>query len=224
MFRKVLTASIIGFMLTSALVATSANAATTTISNGVLCPKAKINKTVKVSGAVYKCTKSPTVNKTKYTWVSKDCLDTQAAYLKENVSYLALAKAMPAVLKELDVKIAAAKVDAAAALVKAAALDAQVVTWQGKLAEFTAARDAMVADTANAVKNAKSIAAYTAAIKSLNSAIRANKVASAGYSKVNRTASTMQGLRAASVTQLAQTKAGVAQSVSMRNLICAKGM
>jgi hypothetical protein len=222
MFRKVLTASIIGFMLTSTLVATSASAAT--ISNGVACPKAQINKTIKVSSAIYKCTKNPILNKTKYTWVSKDCLATQAAYLKENASYLLLAKAMPATLAALDVKIAAAKVDAAVALAKAAALDAQVVIWNGKLAQFTAARDVYLADKANLAKNAKSIAAYTAAIRSLNSAIRSNAAAAAGYRKVNKTVSLMQATRASTVTSLAQTKTGVAQTVSMRNLICAKGL
>jgi peptidoglycan hydrolase CwlO-like protein len=220
MFRKVLTASIIGFMMTSTLVATTASAAT--ISNGVVCPKA--NKTIMVSGAVYKCTKSPILNKKKLTWVSKDCIDTNAAYLKSNASYLALVKVMPATLAALDAKIAAAKVDADAATLKADGLDAQIKTWQGKIVEFTTARDAMVADKANAAKNAKSIAAYTAAIRSLNSAIRSNTAASAGYRRVGRTVTTMQGVRATTVAELTQTKTGVAQSLSMRNLICAKGL
>jgi hypothetical protein len=227
MFRKVLTASIIGLMLTSTLVATTANAATVrkaTISNGTLCPKAQINKTTKVSGAVYKCTKNPIVNKTKYTWVSMDCLNTNTGYLKANASYRALYKVTPSTLKALDVKIAAAKVAATAAIAKADALDAQVVVWQGKLTQFTTARDALAADTANATKNASSIAAYTAAIRSLNSAIRSNTAASAGYRKVNGTVKTMLALRATTVSELAQTKAGVAQSLSMRNLICAKGL
>jgi flagellar capping protein FliD len=223
MFRKVLTASIIGFMLTSTLVATSASAATT-ISNGVLCPKAKINKTTKFGGAVYKCTKNPIVNKTKYTWVSKDCLNTQASYVKENASYLVLAKAMPATLAALDVKIAAAKVDAVAALAKADALDALTQTWNGKLAQFIAAKNVYLADKANLAKNAKSIDAYTAAIRSLNSAIRSNTAASAGYRKVGKTVSLMQATRSSTVTSLAQTKTGVAQTLSMRNLICAKGL
>lgn len=130
---------------------------------------------------------------------------------------------MPAVLKALDVKIAAAKVDAAAAIVKADALDAQVVTWRAKLVEFTAARTAMLADTANAAKNAKSLAAWTASIRSLNSAIRSNTAASAGYRRIGKTVTTMVSVRAMTVSQLAQTKTGVAQSLSMRNLICAKG-
>jgi hypothetical protein len=72
MFRKIISASVLGIVLAGSLVAlTPANAATK-ISNGVLCPKA--NKTIKVSGTVYKCTKNPIVNKTKYTWVSSDCI------------------------------------------------------------------------------------------------------------------------------------------------------
>ncbi|HEX7404978.1 MAG TPA: hypothetical protein VF307_03535 [Candidatus Nanopelagicaceae bacterium] len=227
MFRKVLTASIIGFMLSSTLVAASASAATATISNGVLCPKAKINKTTKVSGAIYKCTKNPIVNKTKYTWVSKDCLDTQASYLKENASYLLLAKAMPATLKALDLKITAAKADAVASLAKADALDATVLTLQDKLVQFkaelaalsTAAKAEIIAKTQLTVQQT-----YLLSMRSLTSAIGADKAASAGYRKVGKTVSLMQATRASTVTALAQTKTGVAQTLSMRNLICAKGL
>jgi len=226
MFRKVLTASIIGFMLSSTLVAASASAAT--ISNGVLCPKAKINKTTKVSGEIYKCTRNPIVNKTKYTWVSKDCLDTQASYLKDYASYRLLVKAMPATLAAYDLKIAAANADAVAAIAKADALDATIQTLQDKLVQFkaelaamsTTAKAGIVAKTQLTVQQT-----YFVTIKSLTSAINADKVVSAGYRKVGKTTvSLIQTTRAFTVTSLAQTKTGVGQILSMRNLICSKGL
>jgi hypothetical protein len=226
MFRKVLTASIIGFMITSTLVSTSASAAKV-ISNGTLCAKAQINKSTKVSGAVYKCTKNPIVNKTKYTWVSKDCLDTQAQYLKENAAYLLLAKAMPATLAALDVKIAAAKVDAAASLAKADALDTTNVTLNGKLTQFKsqlAALSAKERATVIAKTQLTIQKTYENTIRSLTAAINANTAASAGYRKVGKTVALMQATRAATVSALSQTKTGVGQSLSMRNLICAKGL
>ena len=225
MFRKVLTASIIGFMLTSTLVATSASA--TTISNGVLCPKAKINKTIKVSGVIYKCTKNPIVNKKKYTWVSKDCLTTQASYLKENHSYLLLAKAMPATLAALDVKIAMAKIAADAALAKADAADAKVLTLQGKLDQFKAELAAMSAAAKSTVIAKTHLTVqqtYDNAIRLLKSEIGSYTAASAGYRIVGKTVSLMQATRSSTITSLGQTKTGVAQTISMRNLICAKGL
>lgn len=223
MFRKVFTASIIGLMLSSALVATSASAAT--ISNGVACPKA--NKTTKVGDLVYKCIKSPTINKTKLTWTSMDCISTNASYLKSNASYLALAKQMPETLAALDVKIDAAKVDAAAALAKATAADAKIQTLQGKLAQFQAEIAAM-----SAVDKSRVIAkthltvqqTYDNAIRLIKSEIGSYTAASAGYGKVGKTVALMQATRAATVSQLAQTKSGVAQTLSMRNLVCGKGM
>ncbi len=77
MLRKVLTASIIGFMFTSILVASPAGAAT--ITNGVAC--AKSGASTKVGTNVYKCTKNPAVANAKLTWVWSGCLDANAAYV-----------------------------------------------------------------------------------------------------------------------------------------------
>lgn len=228
MFRKVLTASIIGFMLTSTLVATSASAAT--ISNGTPCPKAKTNKTTKVGGFVYKCTKNPIIKNqktAKLTWVSMDCLNTSAAYVKTNAAYLALAKQMPAILADLDVKIAAEQVRVQEATVKADALDLKIKGLTDKLNQFTAARAAIPTnstDPAVAAKNRSSIATYTSAIRSLTSAIRSNTAAAAGYRKVGKAIANIETTRAAAVLELSQAKGGVAETLSLRALVCGKGL
>ncbi len=220
MFRKVLIASVVGVMLTGTLVATSANAAS--VSNGVPCPSA--NKTTKIAGGTYKCAKNPTVKNAKLTWVSMDCLNADTAYVKTNKSYLLLAGQMPATLAALDEKIAAEVDNAALKAIDAAALDVKVATWNQKLTEFTAARDAMVADSANATKNRKSITTYNTAITSLKTAIRSATSSAANYRKVGKTVDNMKTTRANAVLNLAQAKDGVAQALSMRALVCQKGL
>lgn len=222
MFRKVITASVLGFLLAGTLVSVAPANAATKISNGVLCKKA--NATTKVSGTVYKCTKNPIVNKTKYTWVSSDCISSNTTYTKLNVSYAALVKGLPATLAELDAKIAAANVKATEDLAKADAADAQIVIYRAKLVTFTAARATLMADTANAAKWADAIKKYNAAITALNAAISANMTISSSLRKVGRSVTTMQAQRGATVSSVTQAKAGVAQALSLRNLICQKGL
>lgn len=222
MFRKVLVASIIGFMLSSTLVATSASAAT--IRNGVACPKSKMNKYTKVGSSVYKCTKNPAVKNAKLTWVSRDCLNSNTSYAKSNTAYLALAKRLPAVLAALDVNIAAEIVKEQEATAKADALDVTIATLKDKLIQFTAWRNALIADTANAGKWAPKIAQYTLAIKNLNSAIHAYTASVTLYRSVGKTVGVLQATRATTISELGQAKDGVAQARTLRGLLCSKGM
>jgi len=221
MFRKVITASVLGFVLAGTMVSVAPANAAVKISNGVLC--AKPNQTTKVSGTVYKCTKNPIVNKTKYTWVSTDCINSNTTYTKLNTSYAALVKGMPATLAALDAQIAAAQQKVIDSNAKADALDAQIATWQAKVATFTTAKAALLADP-NPSKYATAISTYTTAIRSLNSAIASNTAASAALRKIGKSVSTMQAQRAATVSSVTQAKAGVAQALSLRNLICQKGL
>lgn len=221
MFRKLISASVLGVVIAGSLVSIAPANAAVKISNGVLCPKP--NKTIKVSGTVYKCTKSPTVNKTKYTWVSSDCLNSNTTYTKLNASYKALVVGMPAALAALDAKIAAEQIKVTESNAKADALDAQIVTWQGKVADFTAAKAALMAKP-NPSQYQTAISTYTTAIRSLNSAIASNTAASSALRKVGKTVTTMQAQRAATVSSVTQAKAGVAQALSLRNLICQKGL
>lgn len=221
MFRKVITASVLGFLLAGSLVTASANAAA--IGNGVACKTA--NAKIKSGGYIYKCTKNPVVKKaTKLTWVSLDCLNTHAIYVKQNTAYLALVKNLPATLAALDAKIAAEQVKVTEASAKADALEAQSVTWNAKLVEFTAARDKLAADGTTSVKKTEALASYAAAIRSINSAIRSNTAAIASLRKVGTSVATMVTTRTSTVNSIAQAKDGVAQSLSMRGLVCQKGM
>ena len=221
MFRKVITASVLGFVLAGSLVSIAPANAAVKISNGVLCPKP--NKTIKVSGTVYKCTKNPIVNKTKYTWVSKDCLNANTTYTKLNAGYKSLAGGLPAALADLDAKIVAEQAKAADSATKADALDAKNVIWRAKVTEFTAAKAALLAKP-NPSTYATAISTYTTAIRSLNSAIASNTAASTSLRKIGSTITTMQAQRGATVSSVTQAKAGVAQALSLRNLICQKGL
>lgn len=221
MFRKVITASILGFVLAGSLVSIAPANAAVKISNGVLCPKP--NKTTKVGSTVYKCTKNPIVNKTKYTWVSTDCINSNTTYTKLNASYKTLVAGLPAALAALDEKIAAEQAKVVESAAKADALDAKIVTWQAKVAEFTAAKAALLAKP-NPSTYVTAISTYTTAIRSLNSAIASNTAASSALRKIGKTVATMQAQRAATVSSVTQAKAGVAQALSLRNLICQKGL
>lgn len=220
MFRKLLTASVIGFLLTSTLVGVSASAAS--VNNGVPCPKA--NKTVKIVGGTYKCTKNPTVKNAKMTWVSKDCLNANATYVKANTSLLMLEEQMPATLATLDEKIAVEELNATSKSADADALDVKIKTWNEKLVQFTKARDVLVADTVNAAKNKKSISIYNTAISNLQRAIRSATSSAASYRKVGNTVDNMTKTRENAVLQLEQAKDGVSQALSMRALVCQKGL
>lgn len=220
MFRKVITASVLGIFLAGTLAATTASAAT--ISNGAKCPTP--NKTTKVSGYVYKCTKNPAVKNAKYTWVSKDCLNTNIIYLKTNAAYKSLASALPATLAALDAKIAAELVKAQEANAKADALVIEVATWTAKLTTFQAARDTLSKDGTTSPKKTEALVSYGRAILALGSAIRADNAAITSLRKVGSSVATMQATRAATISSLAQAKDGVAQSLSMRGLICQKGL
>jgi hypothetical protein len=225
MYRKVITTSVLALMVAGAFVAVAPSQAATKravkISNGVLCKPA--NKTIKVSGTIYKCTKNPIVNKTKYTWVSRDCTNSNTTYTKLNAGYKSLVAGLPAALATLDAKITAEQAKMVESNAKADALDAQIVTWKAKVVDFTAAKAALLAKT-NPSQYVTAISTYTTAIRSLNSAIASNTAASSSLRKIGSTITTMQAQRGATVSSVTQAKAGVAQALSLRNLICQKGL
>ena len=221
MFRKVITTSVLALMVAGTFVAVAPANAATKVSNGVLCPTA--NKTTKVSGTVYKCTKNPIVNKKKNTWVSLDCINSNTTYTKLSAGYKSLAVGLPAALAALDAKIVAEQAKAADSVTKADALDAKSVIWKGKVADFTAAKAALLAKP-NPSTYTTAISTYTTAIRSLNSAIASNTAASSSLRKIGSTITTMQAQRGATVSSVTQAKAGVTQALSLRNLICQKGL
>jgi hypothetical protein len=225
MFKKVITASVLTLMVVGTVVAVApAQGATkraVKISNGVLCAKA--NATTKVGGTVYKCTMNPIVNNTKNTWVSSDCINSNTTYTKLNAGYKSLVAGLPAALAALDAKITAEQTKATESAAKADALDAQNVIWKAKVVDFTAAKAALLAKP-NPSTYVTAISTYTTAIRSLNSAIASNTAASTSLRKIGSTITTMQTQRGATVNSVTQAKAGVAQALSLRNLICQKGL
>ncbi len=90
MSRKVLAASLLGFLIAGSLVTIpSAEAAAPKASNGVLCPKAGAK--TKVGTNVYTCAKNPILNKTKLTWNWSGCIAAQATYTKSQATAVDLA-------------------------------------------------------------------------------------------------------------------------------------
>lgn len=221
MFRKVITASVLGFVLAGSVISIAPANAAVKISNGVLCKTP--NKSINVSGTIYKCTKNPYVNKTKYTWVSRDCINSSTTYTKLNAGYKALVVGLPTALAALDAKIVAEQAKAADSATRADALDAQILVWRSKITDFTAKKAILLADP-NPSKYAVAISTYTTAIRSLNSAIASNTAASSSLRKVGSVITTMQAQRAVTLSSVSQAKAGVAQALSLRNLICQKGL
>ncbi|MEI9907842.1 MAG: hypothetical protein WDO06_08095 [Actinomycetota bacterium] len=137
----------------------------------------------------------------------------------------------------IDQQIADETAKGVEASAKADALDLQIKDWQAKIAEYTAARtdaqakrDALMQDKTHGDLS-KAIATYqgaitnlTTAMSSLNSAVRGAISSSKALRKVGKSADTMKTVRASTVANLAQAKAGVDQALALRKLICQKGL
>ena len=156
MFRKVLAASAAALLVSLTISVAPASAA---VKNGTPCSKA--GATTKSGGSTFKCTKYALVKNSKLTWRTTDCITTVNAYLKTNLS-VATAKAETAnTLAALDVAIANLQ-ESVTALTPAVAID--VKAEQDRIATIKVKLDAMKADAANLVKNAKNIKDYETAI------------------------------------------------------------
>ena len=172
MFRKVLAASTAAILVSLTLSVAPANAA---VKNGTPCSKA--GATTKSGGSTFKCIKYALVKNSKLTWRTNDCITTVNAYLKTNKS-VATAKAETAkTIAALDLAIASLE-ESITALTPVVAADVKVET--DRIAAIKVKLDAMKADSANLVKNAKNIKDYETAIswreitvKRLNSQITA---------------------------------------------------
>lgn len=241
MFRKSLALSVIGLVVAGSVVAIPAQAATVKIANGVVCPT--LGKTAKANGYSYKCYLNTVVSKTKKTWTTTDCISADSQYAKSNAAYKELADAMPATLADLDTKIAEELAKGVEATAKIGVLQTQIDEWKAKIIEFTAlqtkmttAKDLLLAKPSRTVQDNADILAYgaalsatnpksvTFAIRSLNSSVRAATAAQASLRVVGKTAETMKTTKVQATQNLAQAKSGVTQALSMRALICQKGL
>lgn len=172
MFRKVLAASTAALLISLTLSVAPASAA---VKNGTPCSKA--GATTKSGGASFKCTTYALVKNSKLSWRSTDCIKTVNTYLKANSSVAAAKSETAKTIEILDLAIASLQ-ESVTALTPTVAADVKIET--DRIAAIKVKLDAMKADSANLVKNAKNIKDYETAIawreitvKRLNSQITA---------------------------------------------------
>jgi uncharacterized protein (DUF885 family) len=206
MFRKVLV-TVSAAALVAASITVVPASASTKISNGVSCKKS--GATTKVSGSTYRCARNPLVKNAKLTWLSQDCINTATTYRKALANLPKIKAATDATVAKLD-----------ADLVKQAAQDAKasklVPEYRAKIESFTAIVTVLMADTANLVKNKKTIDNYNSAIRNYNAALTA-------YANVGRQSDRSKKAREQAIAQFENSKADINTSLDMAKLICTKG-
>ena len=206
MFRKVLVVLGTAALVAASITAVPASAATK-VSNGVSCSKS--GATTKVSGSTYKCAKNPLVKNSKLTWLSLDCINTVGTYTKAKANLPKIQTATDATVAKLDADIIKQTVQDEKAALK-------IPEYQTKIDSYTAIVNSLKADTANLVKNKKTIDKFNSAIRNYNAAIKA-------YTAVGNQSNRTKKARAQAITQLENSKADIATSLSMAKLICTKG-
>jgi hypothetical protein len=207
MFRKVLV--VLG---TAALVAATTTAepasAATKISNGVACNKA--GATTKVGLNTYKCAKNAFVKNAKLTWLSLDCVNTTSTYLKGNANLPKIKLATDSTVAKLDTEI----VKQVAQVEKAKQV---IPEYQAKIDTITAQLVILKADTANLIKNKKTIDSYTSAVRNYELAIRA-------YTTVGKQNDRSKKARELALTQYTNSQADVKANLDLAKLVCTKGL
>ena len=207
MFRKVLV--VLG---TAALVAATTTAvpasAATKISNGVACKKA--GATTKVGLNTYKCAKNAFVKNAKLTWLSLDCVNTTSTYLKGNANLPKIKLATDSTVAKLDTEI----VKQVAQVEKAKQV---IPEYQAKIDTITAQLVILKADTANLIKNKKTIDSYTSAVRNYELAIRA-------YTTVGKQNDRSKKARELALTQYTNSQADVKANLDLAKLVCTKGL
>jgi uncharacterized coiled-coil protein SlyX len=156
MFRKVLAASTAALLVSLTLSVAPASAA---VKNGTPCSKA--GTTTKSGGSTFKCTTYALIKNSKLSWRTTDCITTVNAYLKTNSSVAAAKSETAITVATLDEAIASLQ-ESVTALTPAVAADVKIET--DRIAAIKVKLDAMKADSANLVKNAKNIKDYETAI------------------------------------------------------------
>ena len=203
MFRKVLV--VLG---TAALVAATTTAvpasAATKISNGVSCKKA--GATTKVGTSTYRCAKNAFVKNAKLTWLSLDCVNTTSTYLKGNANLPKIKLATDSTVAKLDTEI----VKQVAQVEKAKQV---IPEYQAKIDTITAQLVILKADTANLIKNKKTIDSYTSAVRNYELAIRA-------YTTVGKQNDRSKKARELALTQYTNSQADVKANLDLAKLVC----
>ena len=206
MFRKVALTSLAAVMVAGSLIAIPANAATK-ISNGVACNKS--GATTKSGGTTYRCAKNPLVKNAKLTWLSKDCLDLAASYIKSKNS-LPVAKAKTdAALVDLDLEIVKWKAEADQAVVDIADYQAKILIIKDALAKAKA-------DTANAAANKTKISQYETGIRNFETAIKAKGIFARNLNRAEANKNLVSGTYKNVLAEVSTAK-------STADLLCARG-
>lgn len=206
MFRKVALTSLAAVMVAGSLIAIPASAATK-VSNGVACKKA--GATTKSGGTTYRCAKNPLVKKAKLTWLSKDCVNLSASYIKSRNSLPTAKAKTDATIAQIDLDIAKWKAEADQAAIDIADYEAKILIIEDALAKVKA-------DTANAAANRTKILQYETGIRNFETAIRAK-----GIFARNLARSEQDRKNAAGTYKNVADEVGIARS--MAQVICARG-
>ncbi len=202
LMRKFASVTVALIVAAGVMVAVPASAAAK-VSNGVACTK--LNSTTTVSGSKYKCAKNPLSTSTKLTWLSLDCLNSAAAYVKSQKDSVTLTAKLVAQIPVIDLGITNET--------------AHKTEVQTKLDETNLRLTAAKAKLAAAVSDADK-KAYNSAVSAWTSAVRLYT------SQVNKIAIDIRKLEAAKLAatnQPAQLKADVANTKANALLICTKG-
>lgn len=209
MFRKVLAASTAALLVSLTLSVAPAHAA---VKNGTPCTKA--GATTKSGGVTFKCTTYALVKNSKLTYRTADCITTVNAYLKAN-SAVASAKSQTAMtIATLDEAIASLQ-ESVTALTPTVAVDVKVET--DRIAAIKVKLDAMKADAANLVKNAKNIKDYETAIAWREIAVkRLNSQITAFNSKIKK----MQNEKSAANNNLSLIESSASTALITAKTIC----
>ena len=109
------------------------------VSNGVACTK--LNATTTVSGSKYKCAKNPLTASSKLTWLSLDCLNSAAAFVKSQKDSIGLTANLTAQIPVIELGITTETANKAETQKKLDDTNLRLTSAQAKLAAATSAAD-----------------------------------------------------------------------------------
>ena len=202
LMRKFASVTVALIVAAGVMVAVPASAAAK-VSNGVACTK--LNSTTTVSGSKYKCAKNPLSTSTKLTWLSLDCLNSAAAYVKSQKDSVTLTAKLVAQIPVIDLGIANETTHKA---------EVQTKLDETNL-RLTAAKAKLAAAVSDADKKA-----YNSAVSAWTSAVR---LYTSQVNKITIDIRKLEAAKLAATNQPAQLKADVANTKANALLICTKG-
>ena len=158
-----------------------------------------------MSGSKYKCAKNPLSTSKKLTWLSMDCLNSAAAYVKAQKDSVALAANLTAQIPVIELGITTEIANKAETQKKLDDTNLRLTAAQAKLAAATTAADKK---------------AYTSAVSAWTSAVR---LYTSQLNKITLNIRKLESAKLAATNQPAQLKADVDNTKANAQLICTKG-